>query len=103
MVPAFLGPRTNVACGDKVIGTNPTMRRAARRATRAACGPASFSKTCTWQKVVSDQTSAVVGERGSGLCTLEGFAGHAEQANLPLRRYGGRNVKPHAAAEVVAA
>jgi sulfopropanediol 3-dehydrogenase len=97
----FLGPRTNVAYGDKVIGTNHTLptRRAARYTGGLWVGK--FLKTCTWQKVVSDETSAVIGERCSRLCMLEGFAGHAEQANLRLRRYGGRNLAPYTAAEVV--
>src|SRR5918995_6281071 len=75
----FLGPRTNVAYGDKVIGTNHTLptRRAARYTGGLWVGK--FLKTCTWQKVVSDEASAVIGERCSRLCMLEGFAGHAEQ------------------------
>jgi sulfopropanediol 3-dehydrogenase len=95
----FLGPRTNVAYGDKVIGTNHTLptRGAARYTGGLWVGK--FLKTCTWQKVVSDQASAAIGERCSRLCMLEGFAGHAEQANVRVRRYGGRNVPPYAAAE----
>jgi sulfopropanediol 3-dehydrogenase len=98
----FLGPRTNVAYGDKVIGTNHTLptRRAARYTGGLWVGK--FLKTCTWQKVLSDEASALIGERCSRLCMIEGFAGHAEQANLRLRRYGGRIVPPYAAAEVLA-
>jgi sulfopropanediol 3-dehydrogenase len=97
----FLGPRTNVAYGDKVIGTNHTLptRTAARYTGGLWVGK--FLKTCTWQRVVSDQASAAIGERCSRLCMLEGFAGHAEQANVRLRRYGGRNVPPYAAAEAL--
>jgi sulfopropanediol 3-dehydrogenase len=88
----FLGPRTNVAYGDKVIGTNhtlPTMK-AARYTGGLWVGK--FLKTCTWQTVNSDEASAMVGEYGSRLSMLEGFVGHAEQANIRVRRYGGRNV-----------
>lgn len=88
----FLGPRTNVAYGDKVIGTNhtlPTMK-AARYTGGLWVGK--FMKTCTWQTVTSDEASAQIGEIGSRLCMLEGFVGHAEQANLRVRRYGRRNI-----------
>ncbi|MYZ49578.1 histidinol dehydrogenase [Propylenella binzhouense] len=95
----FLGPRTNVAYGDKVIGTNHTLptRRAARYTGGLWVGK--FLKTCTYQKVLTDEASAMVGEYCSRLCMLEGFAGHAEQANVRVRRYGGRNVPYATAAE----
>ena len=88
----FLGPRTNVAYGDKVIGTNHTLptKRAARYTGGLWVGK--FIKTCTYQKVTSDAASAMIGEYCSRLCVLEGFLGHAEQANVRVRRYGGRNV-----------
>ena len=87
----FLGPRTNVAFGDKVIGTNHTLptKRAARYTGGLWVGK--FLKTCTYQKVLTDEASAQVGEYCARLCMLEGFAGHAEQANIRVRRYGGRN------------
>jgi sulfopropanediol 3-dehydrogenase len=83
----FLGPRTNVAYGDKVIGTNHTLptRGAARYTGGLWVGK--FLKTCTWQKVTTDEASALVGERCSRLCALEGFAGHQEQADIRVRRY----------------
>ena len=84
----FLGPRTNVAYGDKVIGTNhtlPTMR-AARYTGGLWVGK--FLKTCTYQRVETDEASARIGEVCSRLCELEGFAGHKEQADLRVRRYG---------------
>ena len=95
----FLGARTNVAYGDKVIGTNHTLptRRAARYTGGLWVGK--FLKTCTYQKVLTDQASAQIGEVCSRLCILEGFAGHAEHANVRVRRYGGRNVAYAAAAE----
>ena len=88
----FLGPRTNVSYGDKVIGTNHTLptRKAARYTGGLWVGK--FLKTCTYQKVLTDEASALVGEYCSRLCALEGFAGHGEQANVRVRRYGGRNV-----------
>jgi sulfopropanediol 3-dehydrogenase len=88
----FLGPRTNVAYGDKVIGTNHTLptKKAARYTGGLWVGK--FLKTCTYQKVVTDEASAMIGEYCSRLCALEGFAGHGEQANIRVRRYGGRNI-----------
>ncbi len=95
----FLGPRTNVAYGDKVIGTNhtlPTMK-AARYTGGLWVGK--FLKTVTYQRVLTDEASAMIGEYCSRLCMLEGFAGHAEQANVRVRRYGGRNIPYASAAE----
>ena len=89
----FLGARTNVSFGDKVIGTNhtlPTMR-AARYTGGLWVGK--FIKTCTYQRVLTDAASALVGEYGSRLCALEGFAGHKEQADLRVRRYGAAGAK----------
>jgi sulfopropanediol 3-dehydrogenase len=88
----FLGPRTNVAYGDKVIGTNHTLptKKAARYTGGLWVGK--FLKTCTYQRVMTDAASALVGEYCSRLCALEGFAGHGEQANIRVRRYGQRDV-----------
>ncbi len=88
----FLGPRTNVAYGDKAIGTNHTLptKKAARYTGGLWVGK--FLKTCTYQKVLTDEASAHVGRYCSRLCALEGFAGHGEQANVRVRRYGGDNV-----------
>ena len=87
----FLGPRTNVSFGDKVIGTNHTLptRKAARYTGGLWVGK--FLKTCTYQWVDTDEASAMVGEYCSRLCALEGFAGHKEQADIRVRRYGGKN------------
>jgi sulfopropanediol 3-dehydrogenase len=88
----FLGARTNVSYGDKVIGTNHTLptKKAARYTGGLWVGK--FIKTCTYQKVLTDEASALVGEYCSRLCALEGFAGHGEQANIRVRRYGHQNV-----------
>jgi sulfopropanediol 3-dehydrogenase len=93
----FLGPRTNVSYGDKVIGTNHTLptKKSARYTGGLWVGK--FMKTCTYQRVLTDEASVMIGEYCSRLCMLEGFAGHAEQANIRLRRYGGRNI-PYATA-----
>lgn len=95
----FLGPRTNVAYGDKVIGTNHTLptKKAGRYTGGLWVGK--FIKTHTYQRVLTDEASALVGEYCSRLCMLEGFVGHAEQANVRVRRYGGKNVPYGAAAE----
>jgi sulfopropanediol 3-dehydrogenase len=88
----FLGARTNVAYGDKVIGTNHTLptKKAARYTGGLWVGK--FLKTCTYQRVLTDEASALIGEYCSRLCALEGFSGHGEQANVRVRRYGGRDV-----------
>ncbi|KJM61084.1 histidinol dehydrogenase [Pluralibacter gergoviae] len=88
----FLGPRTNVAYGDKVIGTNHTLptQKAARYTGGLWVGK--FMKTCTFQKVLSDEATAEIGSYCSRLSLLEGFAGHAEQANIRVRRYGNTDV-----------
>lgn len=88
----FLGNRTNVSFGDKVIGTNHTLptKKAARYTGGLWVGK--FLKTCTYQRVTTDEASALIGEYCSRLCALEGFAGHGEQANIRVRRFGGRDV-----------
>ena len=88
----FLGPRTNVANGDKVIGTNHTLptRKAGRYTGGLWVGK--FLKTHSYQKILTDAAAAEIGEYCSRLCMLEGFVGHAEQANLRVRRFGGRNI-----------
>lgn len=85
----FLGPETNVSYGDKCIGTNHTLptRKAARYTGGLWVGK--FIKTCTFQKV-TEQASVVVGEYCSRLCAAEGFAGHKEQADIRVRRYGNK-------------
>ena len=95
----FLGPRTNVANGDKVIGTNHTLptKKAGRYTGGLWVGK--FLKTHSYQKITTDAAAAEIGAYGSRLCILEGFVGHAEQCNLRVRRYGGRNVPYGAAAE----
>jgi sulfopropanediol 3-dehydrogenase len=84
----FLGHLTNVSYGDKVIGTNHTLptRGAARYTGGLWVGK--FMKTCTYQRVLTPQASVMVGEYCSRLCALEGFAGHKEQADIRVRRYG---------------
>ena len=98
----FLGARTNVAYGDKVIGTNHTLptKKAARYTGGLWVGK--FLKTCTYQRVTTDAASTMIGEYCSRLCSLEGFAGHGEQANVRVRRHGGRNVPYAGRAEPVA-
>ncbi|PRY26092.1 sulfopropanediol 3-dehydrogenase [Aliiruegeria haliotis] len=88
----FLGPRTNVAYGDKVIGTNHTLptKKAGRYTGGLWVGK--YLKTHSYQKVLTDEASVLVGEYGSRLSLLEGFVGHAEQCNVRVRRYGGINV-----------
>jgi sulfopropanediol 3-dehydrogenase len=87
----FLGARTNVAFGDKVIGTNHTLptKKAARYTGGLWVGK--FIKTVTYQEVLTDEASAMIGEYCSRLCAIENFAGHKEQADIRVRRYGGRN------------
>lgn len=95
----FLGPRTNVANGDKVIGTNHTLptKKAGRYTGGLWVGK--FLKTHSYQRVTTDQAAAEIGAYCSRLSMLEGFVGHAEQANLRVRRYGNRDVAYGEAAE----
>ena len=95
----FLGPRTNVAFGDKVIGTNHTLPTGKAARYTGGLWVGKFIKTCTYQKVLTDEASAMIGEYCSRLCVLEGFYAHAEQANIRIRRYGGRDVPYATAAE----
>ncbi len=95
----FLGARTNVANGDKVIGTNHTLptKKAGRYTGGLWVGK--FLKTHSYQKILNDEAATLMGEYGSRLCMLEGFVGHAEQCNVRVRRYGGRNVEYGTAVE----
>ena len=95
----FLGPRTNVANGDKVIGTNHTLptKKAGRYTGGLWVGK--FIKTHSYQRVLTDEAATMIGEYGSRLCILEGFVGHAEQCNIRVRRYGRKNVPYGAAAQ----
>ena len=88
----FLGPRTNVSNGDKVIGTNHTLptKKAGRYTGGLWVGK--FLKTHSYQRITTDEAATLFGEYGSRLCMLEGFVGHAEQCNIRVRRYGGINV-----------
>jgi len=95
----FLGARTNVAYGDKVIGTNHTLPTRKAGTYTGGLWVGKFLKTHSYQKVLTDKASAMIGEYCSRLCMLEGFVGHAEQANVRVRRYGGRNVPYAEAAE----
>lgn len=94
----FLGARTNVSNGDKVIGTNHTLptKKAGRYTGGLWVGK--FLKTHSYQKILTDEAATLIGEYGSRLCMLEGFVGHAEQCNVRVRRYGGVNVPYGAAA-----
>jgi sulfopropanediol 3-dehydrogenase len=96
----FLGARTNVANGDKVIGTNHTLptKKAGRYTGGLWVGK--YIKTHSYQRIVSDEAATLIGEYGSRLCMLEGFVGHAEQCNVRVRRYGGVNVPYGAGAPV---
>jgi sulfopropanediol 3-dehydrogenase len=88
----FLGARTNVAYGDKVIGTNHTLPTGKAARYTGGLWVGKFLKTCTYQRVLTDEASVMIGEYCSRLCMLEGFHAHTEQANIRLRRYGGREV-----------
>jgi len=88
----FLGARTNVAYGDKVIGTNHTLPTSGAARYTGGLWVGKFLKTCTYQRILTDEASAMIGEYCSRLCVLEKFTGHAEQANIRVRRYGHREV-----------
>ena len=97
----FLGNRTNVSYGDKVIGTNHTLPTGKAARYTGGLWVGKFLKTCTYQRVLTDEASAMIGEYCSRLCALEGFAGHGEQANIRVRRFGGKNVPYAGKAEAV--
>jgi sulfopropanediol 3-dehydrogenase len=86
----FLGPKTNVSYGDKVIGTNHTLPTNRNARYTGGLWVGKFIKTCTYQKVLTDEASTIMGEYCSRLCHMENFAGHGEQANIRVRRYGNR-------------
>jgi sulfopropanediol 3-dehydrogenase len=97
----FLGARTNVSFGDKVIGTNHTLPTGKAARYTGGLWVGKFLKTCTYQRVTTDEASAMIGEYCSRLCSLEGFAGHGEQANIRVRRFGGRDVPYAGRAEAI--
>jgi sulfopropanediol 3-dehydrogenase len=84
----FLGDRTNVSYGDKVIGTNHTLPTMKSARFTGGLWVGKFIKTCTYQRVLTDEASVMVGEYCSRLCAMEGFAGHKEQADIRVRRFG---------------
>ena len=84
----FLGPRTNVAYGDKVIGTNHTLPTKLAARYTGGLWVGKFIKTMTYQKVLTDEASAMIGEQCSLYCELEGFWAHKAQADLRVERYG---------------
>ncbi len=88
----FLGARTNVAYGDKVIGTNHTLPTGKAARYTGGLWVGKFIKTCTYQRVTTDEASALIGSYCSRLCALEGMTAHGEQANIRVRRYGGVDV-----------
>ena len=95
----FLGPRTNLANGDKVIGTNHTLPTKKAGRYKSGIWVGKFLKTHSYQCVTTDESAAEIGAYGSRLCLLERFVGYAEQCNLRVRRYGGKNVPYGTAAE----
>jgi sulfopropanediol 3-dehydrogenase len=95
----FLGPRTNVSNGDKVIGTNHTLPTMKAGRYTGGLWVGKYLKTHSYQKILTDEAATLVGKYCSRLCLLEGFVGHAEQANLRVRRYGGKDVPYGKAAE----
>jgi sulfopropanediol 3-dehydrogenase len=88
----FLGPRTNVSNGDKVIGTNHTLPTKKAGKYTGGLWVGKFLKTHSYQKITTDEAAVKIGRYCSRLCILESFVGHAEQANIRVRRYGGENV-----------
>jgi len=97
----FLGARTNVANGDKIIGTNHTLPTEKAGRYTGGLWVGKFLKTHSYQKILTNEAATMIGEYGSRLCMLEGFVGHAEQCNVRVRRYGGRNIPYGEGAEPV--
>jgi sulfopropanediol 3-dehydrogenase len=82
----FLGHRTNVSYGDKVIGTNHTLPTNGAGRYTGGLWVGKFIKTHTYQRILTDEASVMIGEYCSRLCELEHFAGHKEQADIRVRR-----------------
>ncbi|NQU70827.1 MAG: histidinol dehydrogenase [Rhodospirillales bacterium] len=87
----FMGPETNVSYGDKVIGTNHTLPTKGAARYTGGLWVVKFLKTVTFQEC-TEEASVLVGDYCSRLCAIEKFWGHKEQADLRLRRYGGKNI-----------
>ncbi|MEP7258963.1 MAG: histidinol dehydrogenase [Flavitalea sp.] len=83
----FLGPETNVAYGDKVIGTNHILPTNKAAKYTGGLWVGKYIKTCTYQRCTKEG-SVMIGEYAMRLCEIEGFMGHKEQAALRVRRYG---------------
>jgi sulfopropanediol 3-dehydrogenase len=83
----FLGPETNVAYGDKVIGTNHTLPTKGAARYTGGLWVGKFLKTVTYQQITTPEASAMIGEYCSRLCEIENFAGHKRQADLRVERY----------------
>jgi sulfopropanediol 3-dehydrogenase len=84
----FLGPMTNVAYGDKVIGTNHTLPTPGAARYTGGLWVGKFLNTCTYQRVDNAASSAMIGEYCSRLCAIENFDGHQAQADIRVERYG---------------
>jgi sulfopropanediol 3-dehydrogenase len=84
----FIGPMTNVAYGDKVIGTNHTLPTQGAARYTGGLWVGKFLKTCTYQRVDNAESSALIGEYCSRLCAIENFDGHQAQADIRVERYG---------------
>jgi sulfopropanediol 3-dehydrogenase len=82
----FLGEETNVAYGDKVIGTNHTLPTMGAARYTGGLWVGKFIKTVTYQRCTKE-ASLMVGQYCSRLCALEGFKGHQAQADLRVKRY----------------
>lgn len=82
----FLGARTNVSYGDKVIGTNHTLPTKGAGRYTGGLWVGKFIKTHSYQRILTDEASVLIGEYCSRLCALEHFAGHQEQADIRVRR-----------------
>jgi len=82
----FLGVETNVAYGDKVIGTNHTLPTQTAGRYTGGLWVGKFIKTHTYQHI-SKEASVEIGDYCSRLCGYENFAGHKEQADVRLRRW----------------
>jgi len=89
----FLGPETNVAYGDKVIGTNHTLPTKGAARYTGGLWVGKFMKTVTYQEC-TPEASVMIGEYCSRLCAIERFWGHKTQADIRLRRYSRKKCGP---------
>lgn len=89
----FLGQRTNVAFGDKVIGTNNILPTRTNAKFTGGLWVGKFLKTCTYQYISTNQAAVETAEYCSRLCSFDGMVAHKAQSDLRIKKYQAKNNK----------